>query len=75
MTNHYSLAQNLDPDAKTPQKKRALVLGGGGSRGSYTMGALAALIEQRQTYSLITGISIGSLVGGVFAMDLSLIHI
>ena len=69
MTNHYSLAQNLDPDAKTPQKKRALVLGGGGSRGSYTMGALAALIEQRQTYSLITGISIGSLVGGVFAMD------
>lgn len=69
MTTQYSIAQNINPDAKTPEKKRALVLGGGGSRGSYTMGALAALIQQRQTYSLITGISIGSLVGGMFAMD------
>lgn len=50
---------------KTP--KKGLVLGGGGSRGSYTMGVLAALSEQGRSYDLVTGISIGALVGAVYA--------
>lgn len=53
----------------TNETKNALVLGGGGSRGSYTIGVLATLLEQKQRYSLVTGISIGALVGAVYAMD------
>lgn len=52
-----------------PTQKRALVLGGGGSRGSYTMGVISALMEQNKTYGLVTGISIGALVGAVYAMN------
>lgn len=53
----------------TNPTKNALVLGGGGSRGSYTIGVLATLLEQKQHYDLVTGISIGALVGGILAMD------
>lgn len=54
-----------------PAKKRAIVLGGGGSRGSYTIGALLTLIEQKKSYELVTGISIGAIVGAIYAMDKS----
>lgn len=49
-------------------KKSALVLGGGGSRGSYSVGVLATLAEQNHSYQIVTGISIGALVGAVYAM-------
>lgn len=52
----------------TEQMKHALVLGGGGSRGSYTIGALTTLIEQKKTFDLVTGTSIGAIVGAVYAM-------
>lgn len=47
----------------------ALVLGGGGSRGSYTIGVLTTLMEQKKTYDLVTGISIGAIVGALYAMN------
>lgn len=53
----------------TNETKHALVLGGGGSRGSYTIGAIATLLEQKKSYSLVTGISIGAIVGGIYAMQ------
>lgn len=52
----------------TPPQKQALILGGGGSRGSYTMGVVAALHENQYHYDLVTGISIGAFVGGAYAM-------
>ncbi|TLD95749.1 patatin-like phospholipase family protein [Helicobacter jaachi] len=43
--------------------KRAIVLGGGGSKGAYQIGAWRALNELGITYSIVTGTSIGSLNG------------
>ena len=45
--------------------KKALVLGGGGAKGSYQMGAWKAFIELGKTWDIITGTSIGSLNGAV----------
>lgn len=53
----------------TTEKKKALVLGGGGSRGSYTLGVLQILRKQGFRFDLVTGISIGSIIGAVFASD------
>lgn len=49
--------------------KNGLVLGGGGSRGSYTMGVLSELIDQKMTFDIVTGISIGALVGAVYTQQ------
>jgi NTE family protein len=43
--------------------KKALVLAGGGTRGSYQCGALAALLKLGETWDIITGTSIGALNG------------
>lgn len=48
--------------------RHALILGGGGSRGSYTIGALYTLIEQKHQYDYVSGISIGALVGAAYSM-------
>ena len=40
--------------------KRALVLGGGGSRGSYELGVVMALHELGVTYDMVIGTSIGA---------------
>lgn len=45
----------------------ALVLGGGGARGSAHIGVLRALQEQRIPVDLVVGTSIGSFVGGLYA--------
>ena len=47
--------------------KKALVLGGGGAKGSYEMGAWKAFDELGKTWDIITGTSIGSLNGAVIA--------
>ncbi len=47
--------------------KTALVLGGGGSRGSYQVGVIKAIMEQKVKIDIITGTSIGALNGTVLA--------
>ena len=57
---------NTNP--KAPRK--ALVLAGGGARGSYQVGVWRALTELGWKPDLITGTSVGSLNGAMFALDL-----
>lgn len=57
------MAQNDTPT-------RALVLAGGGARGSYQVGVWRALTELGWRPSIITGTSVGSLNGAMFALDL-----
>ena len=57
------MAQNETP-------KKALVLAGGGARGSYQVGVWRALTELGWHPQIITGTSVGSLNGAMFALDL-----
>ena len=57
------MAQNDTP-------RKALVLAGGGARGSYQMGVWRALTELGWNPQIITGTSVGSLNGAMFALDL-----
>ncbi len=43
--------------------KRAIVLGGGGSKGAYHIGAWSALNQQHIHYDIVTGTSIGAMIG------------
>lgn len=53
--------------------KKAVVLGGGGAKGAYEIGVLEALMEFRFDYQIVTGTSVGSLNGALFAQkDLKL---
>ncbi|WMJ84646.1 patatin-like phospholipase family protein [Oscillospiraceae bacterium LTW-04] len=49
--------------------KRALVLGGGGAKGSYQMGAWQAFRELELGFDIITGTSIGSINGALMVQD------
>lgn len=49
--------------------KPGLVLGGGGSRGSYEVGIIRALNEKGLSFPICTGTSIGSIVGAVYTQD------
>lgn len=57
------MAQNDTPN-------KALVLAGGGARGSYQVGVWRALMELGWKPQIITGTSVGSLNGAMFALDL-----
>ena len=57
------MAQNDTP-------RKALVLAGGGARGSYQVGVWRALTELGWNPQTITGTSVGSLNGAMFALDL-----
>ena len=57
------MAQNDSP-------VKALVLAGGGARGSYQVGVWRALTELGWRPQIITGTSVGSLNGAMFALDL-----
>ena len=57
------MAQNDTP-------RKALVLAGGGARGSYQVGVRRALTELGWNPQIITGTSVGSLNGAMFALDL-----
>lgn len=50
---------------KNPNIKRALVLGGGGSRGSFEIGVWKALVELGYSPDIVTGISVGALNGAL----------
>lgn len=49
--------------------KKALVLGGGGAKGSYQMGAWQAFRELGLEFDIITGTSIGSINGALMAQN------
>ena len=49
---------------------RALVLAGGGSRGAYQIGVWKALSELGWKADIVTGTSVGSLNGALYALDL-----
>ena len=49
--------------------KRALVLGGGGSRGSYEIGVWKAMRQLNLSYDIITGTSIGSINGALMVQN------
>ena len=51
-------------------RKTALVLGGGGSRGAYGIGVWQALKEMGIKIDIVTGTSIGALNGAVVAQDI-----
>ena len=53
-----------------PMPQKALVLAGGGARGSYQVGVWRALMELDWHPQIITGTSVGSLNGAMFALDL-----
>ena len=57
------MAQNDTP-------RKALVLAGGGARGRYQVGVWRALTELGWNPQIITGTSVGSLNGAMFALDL-----
>ena len=71
------LALVLAPDAlAAPAKPKArpklgLVLSGGGARGAAHIGVLQVLEEMRIPVDLVTGTSMGSVVGGLYAAGLS----
>ena len=50
-----------------PKNKTALVLAGGGSRGSYHIGVWKALRELGVGFDIVTGTSVGALTGGIIA--------
>lgn len=54
---------------QTAQPVRALVLAGGGAKGSYQIGVWRALQELDWHPSIITGASVGTLNGCMFAID------
>jgi NTE family protein len=49
--------------------KRALVLCGGGSLGSYEVGVWKYLREKQMHFDIVTGTSIGSINGAMVVMD------
>ena len=50
--------------------QKALVLAGGGARGSYQVGVWRALMELDWHPQIITGTSVGGLNGAMFVLDL-----
>lgn len=56
----------------TSQKKQtALVLGSGGAEGLAHIGVIKALEENNIPIDIITGTSIGALIGGLYASGVS----
>lgn len=47
---------------------RAIVLGGGGTKGSYEIGVWKALLELGISYDIVTGTSIGAINGALMVM-------
>lgn len=61
----------MENNTKQTEKKLrwGLALGGGGSRGSYTMGVIQALEECGYYFDAVTGVSIGALTGAGYVMQ------
>ena len=60
-----------DPVFSLDRPKIALVLSGGGARGAAHVGILKVLEENKVPVDLIVGNSMGSIVGGMYAVGMS----
>ena len=49
--------------------KKALVLGGGGSKGAYEIGVWKALDELDQHFDIVCGTSIGAMIGVLYVQQ------
>lgn len=49
--------------------KKALVLGGGGSKGAYEIGVWKALNEMNMSFDIVTGTSIGAMIGVLYVQQ------
>lgn len=58
--------QTADPSGRTV---RGLVLGGGGAKGCYHVGAWEAFREMKMEFDAVTGTSIGALVGAFYVQQ------
>jgi NTE family protein len=54
-----------------PKPKIALVLGGGAARGFAHVGVIRALEQEKIPIDMVIGTSVGSLIGAIYASDLS----
>jgi NTE family protein len=59
------------PPGELPKPKIALVLGGGAARGFAHVGVIRALEQEKIPIDLIVGTSVGSLIGAIYAYDMS----
>lgn len=62
-----SVGASDPPDVEVRRGRVALILGGGGARGTAHAGALRVLVEAGVPIDLILGTSMGSLIGGLYA--------
>lgn len=54
------------PETPASPEITGIVLGGGGSRGSYEIGVLQTLTSQKKAFDVVTGTSIGAICGAVY---------
>lgn len=59
------------PQGPPPKPKIALVLGGGAARGFAHVGVIRALEQEKIPVDMVVGTSVGSLIGAIYAADLS----
>ena len=59
------------PQGPPPKPKIALVLGGGAARGFAHVGVIRALEQEKIPIDMVVGTSVGSLIGAIYASDLS----
>jgi len=59
------------PQGPPPKPKIALVLGGGAARGFAHVGVIRALEQEKIPIDMVIGTSVGSLIGAIYASDLS----
>jgi NTE family protein len=59
------------PQGPPPKPKIALVLGGGAARGFAHVGVIRALEQEKIPIDMVVGTSVGSLIGAIYAADLS----
>jgi NTE family protein len=64
---HSDALKRSDPVKMPPRKTVALVLGSGSSRGWAHIGAIEALVEEGIPIDFISGCSVGSYVGAIYA--------
>ena len=59
------------PQGPPPKPKIALVLGGGAARGFAHVGVIRVLEQEKIPVDMVVGTSVGSLIGAIYAADLS----